>query len=88
MAHELDFSKGQAAIAFRGEVPWHGLGENILPNDSIDDIRIKAGLDYDVLKTPVLFRNQLPQFTPELDVPIAAPSSDPVTQSDDHCVLY
>lgn len=53
--HELDFTKGQAAIAFRGATPWHGLGESILPQDSIDDIRIKAGLDYDVIKTPVQF---------------------------------
>ncbi|HRO59373.1 MAG TPA: DUF932 domain-containing protein [Rhodocyclaceae bacterium] len=55
MAHELDFTRGQAAIAFRGAVPWHGLGESILPEDSIDDIRIKAGLDYDVIKTPVRY---------------------------------
>ncbi len=55
MAHELDFTRGQAAIAYRGATPWHGLGESILPQDSIDDIRIKAGLDYDVVKTPVQF---------------------------------
>lgn len=55
MSHELDFTKGKAAIAYRGETPWHGHGQIILPQDSIDDIRIKAGLDYDVVKTPVLF---------------------------------
>lgn len=55
MAHELDFTRGQAAIAYRGATPWHGLGETILPQDSIDDIRIKAGLDYDVVKTPVQY---------------------------------
>ena len=53
--HELDFTRGQAAIAYRGATPWHGLGESILPQDSIDDIRIKAGLDYDVVKTPVQY---------------------------------
>lgn len=58
MSHELDFTKGQAAIAYRGETPWHGHGQTILPQDSIDDIRIKAGLDYDVVKTPVLFGYQ------------------------------
>lgn len=55
MAHEIDMTTGQAAIAFRGAVPWHGLGENILPDDSLEDIRVKAGLDYDVIKTPVLY---------------------------------
>lgn len=58
MAHELDFSTGKAGIAYRGETPWHGHGQVILPQDSIDDIRIKAGLDYDVLKTPVMFNCQ------------------------------
>lgn len=58
MAHELDMTTGQAAIAFRGAVPWHGLGENILPDDSLEDIRIKAGLDYDVIKTPVQYECQ------------------------------
>lgn len=58
MSHELDFSKGKAAIAYRGETPWHGHGQLILPQDSIDDIRIKAGLDYDVVKTPVMFNCQ------------------------------
>lgn len=55
--HELDFTRGQAAIAYRGATPWHGLGESILPQDSIDDIRIKAGLDYDVVKTPVQYHD-------------------------------
>lgn len=58
MAHELDFTTGKAAIAYRGETPWHGYGQPILPQDSIDDIRIKAGLDYDVIKTPVMFNVQ------------------------------
>lgn len=60
MAHELDFTKGRAAIAFRGAVPWHGLGEHILPQDGVDEIRIKAGLDYDVVKTPVLYQRAEP----------------------------
>lgn len=58
MSHELDFTTGKAAIAYRGETPWHGYGQPILPQDSIDDIRIKAGLDYDVVKTPVMFNVQ------------------------------
>ena len=81
MAHELDFSKGQAAIAFRGQVPWHGYGESILPEDSVDDIRIKAGLDYDVVKTPVLYDVPKPN-----NITLAG---DHVTAtSKDRCVLY
>lgn len=83
MSHEIDFSRGQAAIAFRGETPWHGLGFQILPEDTVDDIRIKAGLDYDVIKTPV-------QYTRSVATP---PGFDPrpaqqLMGSQDKCVLY
>jgi phage/plasmid-like protein (TIGR03299 family) len=55
MSHELDFSKGSAAIAYRGEVPWHGFGNVIGANDSIKTIQKKAGLDYEVHPTPSLY---------------------------------
>lgn len=85
MAHELDFSKGQAAIAFRGAVPWHGLGESILPEDSIDDIRIKAGLDYDVIKTPVQYTRSVLHTEPGNTITTTV---DRTETSNDHCVLY
>lgn len=83
MAHELDFSKGQAAIAFRGDVPWHGLGESILPQDSIDDIRIKAGLDYDVIKTPVWYSVPMDSAYPNRQG-----GGTGIATSKDRCVLY
>jgi phage/plasmid-like protein (TIGR03299 family) len=55
MSHELDFSKGYAAIAYAGETPWHGFGNPILPTDDIDQIRIKAGLDYEVVERPIFY---------------------------------
>ena len=47
MAHELDFTTGKAGIALRGgsATAWHGLGQEILDTDSLDEIRVKAGLD-------------------------------------------
>jgi hypothetical protein len=33
MAHEIDLSTGEPAIAYVGEEPWHGLGEK-LPDDA------------------------------------------------------
>lgn len=53
--HMLDFTKGRAAIAFAGETPWHGYGEKILPSDTIEEIRVKAGLDYDVIGRPAYY---------------------------------
>lgn len=83
MAHELDFTRGQAAIAYRGATPWHGLGESILPQDSIDDIRIKAGLDYDVVKTPVWYSVPMDTaFGPRKG------AGSGIATSNDRCVLY
>lgn len=85
MAHELDFTRGQAAIAYRGATPWHGLGESILPQDSIDDIRIKAGLDYDVVKTPVRYTRTVPHTEPGNSITTTAERTE---TSKDKCVLF
>lgn len=84
MAHELDMTRGQAAIAFRGAVPWHGLGSEILPQDSLDDIRVKAGLDYDVVKTPVMFERP-PNKYGDILLPDTVPR---LRTSKDKCVLF
>lgn len=53
MAHELDFTKGMPAIAYRGNVPWHGFGEHIEDeNASIDEWQRAAGLDWKVIRKP------------------------------------
>lgn len=85
MAHELDMTRGQAAIAFRGAVPWHGLGAEILPQDSLDDIRIKAGLDYDVVKTPVRYDATESKTVPPDGVTVETTRH---CHSTDKCVLY
>lgn len=57
MAHELDFSPGRAAIAYAGEggKPWHGLGQTMRRGASVDEWRTAAGLDWDALRSPVMF---------------------------------
>lgn len=55
MAHDLDFTIGRAAIAYRGERPWHGFGITIDDSDTPDGIRRKAGLDFDVIRAPVQY---------------------------------
>jgi phage/plasmid-like protein (TIGR03299 family) len=52
MAHEVE------QMAFVGETPWHGLGERLTPGQDIDQWRIAAGLDWDVIKSPVLFQDE------------------------------
>lgn len=58
MSHELDFSKGFAAIATAAgtDMPWHGLvNDYILPGDDIETIARKGGLDWQVEKSPVTY---------------------------------
>lgn len=57
MAHELDFSTGNAGIAIThdGEVPWHGFGTRVRADGDLDEWRTAAGLDWDVLERPVFY---------------------------------
>lgn len=57
MAHMIDMTTGTAAMAFSGLTPWHGLGQALDANASIETWTKQAGLDYTVLESPVLFRN-------------------------------
>jgi phage/plasmid-like protein (TIGR03299 family) len=56
----IDETTGQAAIAFRGETPWHSLGQAIDASDDTATITRKAGLTYDVLESAVLYSPHLP----------------------------
>jgi len=51
--HEIDFTTGRPAIAYKGEKPWHGYGEIMLENQPLDVWRVAAGLDWDVISRPV-----------------------------------
>ena len=49
MAHLIE------TMAYANEVPWHGLGNNIDAESSIEEWQRQAGLDWTVSKRPVLF---------------------------------
>lgn len=51
MSHNIDFSKGEAAIVLRGRPAWHGLGK-IMKIISPQEALTLGGLDYEVLKVP------------------------------------
>lgn len=57
MAHMIDSTTGRDAIAYVGQTPWHGLGTKMAENEPLDAWRIRAGLDWEAVKTPVLFAN-------------------------------
>jgi phage/plasmid-like protein (TIGR03299 family) len=52
----IDTTTGTAAIAYAGNTPWHGLGQPLTPDASIETWTREAGLDYTVNESPVLFQ--------------------------------
>lgn len=58
MAHEISIRQsGFAEMAFVGATPWHGLGQNVDPNSTIEQWKVAAGLNWDINRTPVLYDN-------------------------------
>ena len=51
----IDETKGFAAIAYRGEIPWHGMGQIIEPGDDLITICVKGGLDWSALVIPAQY---------------------------------
>ena len=83
--HDLDFSKGFAAIAYRDEVPWHGYGFAMEPGLSVDEWRTAAGLDYEVLRRGINF--ETPGELVGTFRPTSIPSMRALVRSDNDDVL-
>src|SRR5258708_3894393 len=56
MAHLIDLSNGRNNMAFVGEKPWHGLGQELSRGASIDQWRVEAGLEWAVQRATVHFK--------------------------------
>lgn len=56
MAHELTIrADGFAEIAFVGATPWHGLGQEINPDATIEEWQVQAGMDWEINAAPVRY---------------------------------
>jgi phage/plasmid-like protein (TIGR03299 family) len=56
MAHELTIrANGYTEMAFVGATPWHGLGQELDQNASIEQWRVAAGMDWSIEKSPVCY---------------------------------
>lgn len=66
MAHELFVNEeGRASMAYVGQAPWHGLGQQLSEDSPLDVWAREAGMDYFIQETPVEFsagetRHQFP----------------------------
>lgn len=57
MAHQIDMTNDRANMAFVGsrDQIWHGLGQQLTENASIEDWKREAGMDWEIVETPVQF---------------------------------
>jgi len=51
--HAIDQSNGKANIAYTGETPWHGLGQELTYGADIDTWKREAGLEFEVRRAQV-----------------------------------
>lgn len=59
MAHELAFkANGKAAMAYAGELPWHGLGQALDADAPLETWIEEAGFNWDVKRAPVFFEQR------------------------------
>jgi len=86
MSHEIDTSTGKAGMAYAGEMPWHGLGENISPNSSLEVWAAAAGLEWEAVPCPLQTVCTDDEQTHDLDG-IEVPSHRALVRSDTNDVL-
>jgi phage/plasmid-like protein (TIGR03299 family) len=73
MSHELTITKGRAEMAYVGETPWHGLGQELQRNASIETWQEQAGMSWAIRRAQVTYNIVNPGSTvrarfPERDV--------------------
>lgn len=57
MSHMIDDSNNRANMAYVGEKPWHGLGQELTAGADLETWRREAGLDWTVKEAPVQYQN-------------------------------
>jgi phage/plasmid-like protein (TIGR03299 family) len=56
MAHEItQRADGKAEMAWIGETPWHGLGQQLQEGASVDEFLVAAGMDWVINRSPVQY---------------------------------
>jgi len=55
MAHQITVTKGKAEMAYVGEKPWHGLGQELKAGADINTWKKEAGMDWTIKSSPVTY---------------------------------
>lgn len=56
MAHELTIANGVAEMAYVGQTPWHGLGQKLEAGASIDQWKVAAGMEWEIMSAVARFQ--------------------------------
>ena len=56
MSHLIDMSNYRANMAYVGETPWHGLGEQLTPGAPIEIWAREAGMNFQIERSRVVYR--------------------------------
>jgi phage/plasmid-like protein (TIGR03299 family) len=88
MAHNVYEINGQASMAYSGRTPWHGLGQHIDPDATIEEWRRQAQLEWEVHQTPVIFNRGISLDRPDLDVAHAEGELNELLYFEGNKVLY
>lgn len=59
MAHEIETVNGQARMVYAGEVPWHGLGQQVEKEITAAAAIKLAGLDWKLEKQPIYLKSKV-----------------------------
>jgi phage/plasmid-like protein (TIGR03299 family) len=62
MAAEIDMTNDRANIAFVGDVPWHGLGQELTQDASIETWKEEAGMNWKIEESPIILGNTQVQY--------------------------
>ena len=59
MSHEIEMVNGVTQMAYAGDLPWHGLGQQVSDDITTDGMMKAAGLDWSVTKQPMYYMDDL-----------------------------
>lgn len=80
MAHELAFNEvGEAEMAYIGAKPWHGFGQEVRPNASLEEWMTQARMDWSIKRAQVQYTNGILHDYPDHHVLYRSDNNRPLS---------
>ncbi len=89
LCHELTTTAGKVEMAYAGSKPWHGLGTLIPDNATPDEMRVAAGMDWEIKRAkPMFIHTEWPKSAEMADTGVAfVPGRSVLYRSDTNAPL-